>query len=283
MRKIFSIAISCFLLFYLLPARALPLNELKLPSGFQISVYARVPGARQLALGDSNIVFVGTQGNKVYALLPNHNLTASQQVIEFASRLNAPNGVAFHQGSLYVAEIDKIRRYDNVASHLLKNNKMTSRIIFDQLPTLMHHGYRYIKFGPDNFLYIGIGFPCNVCLPKDYRYGTIARVKEDGSHFEIYAKGVRNSMGFDWHPTTHFLWFTDNGEDWLGDNLPPDELNLAQVPGMHFGFPFYDATLPDPKYNKYKNPREHYVPPILALGPHVAALGMTFLYWNSLS
>lgn len=145
-----------------------------------------------------------------------------------------PNGVAFHKGALYVAEIGRILRFDNIESNL--NNPPEPVVVTTKLPKEKAHGWRFISFGPDDKLYIGIGAPCNVCLMEDTRYATIMRMNADGQDLEIYAKGIRNTVGFDWDPVHHNLWFTDNGRDWLGDDLPPDELNVAPRKGMDFGF-----------------------------------------------
>lgn len=251
----------------------LPLSLLKLAPGFSIEIYAApVPSARQMTLGKNNIVYVGSHSaGRVYALVPSPQ---GIQVMTIASNLNAPNGVAYHQGALYVAEINRILRFDDIDNHL--KQPPTPVVMTASLPTFSHHGYRYIKFGPDQKLYVGIGVPCNVCLNQDQRLGTILRMNADGSHAEIYVKGIRNSMGFDWDARTQGLWFTDNGRDYMGDNTPPDKLNFAPNLGMDFGFPYYDGKdLPDPEFGKLK-PNLQFTPPTYALPAHVAALGMTF-------
>jgi len=254
----------------------LPLNKIKLPSGFHISVYAKnIAGARQMALGKNGVVFVGSRrSDKVVAIIPNKNLTQAKKVIVIARHLDMPNGVAFHDGDLYVAETSRIVRYKNIMQHLMRPPKPT--IVTDTLPTNPHHGWRVIKFGSDGWLYVGIGAPCNVCIRKDPRFATIMRMHANGSDPQIFAKGVRNSVGFAWDPATKDLWFTDNGRDWLGDNLPPDELNVAPKQGMDFGFPyFYGNNVPDPKYGTLRS-STGMTPPALDLDPHVAALGMVF-------
>jgi glucose/arabinose dehydrogenase len=251
------------------------LHLLKLPPGFDVRIYAYVPNAREMTLGRGGVVFVGSrEAGKVFALVPNQNLTAAQKVVLIASNLNNPNGVAYHNGALYVAEIHRILRYDNIIQNL--NRALVPTVIRDDLPTAAYHGWRYIKFGPDNRLYMAIGMPCNVCLPSDKRMGTIVRMNEDGGDLEIFAKGIRNSVGFAWQPKTRALWFTDNGRDWLGDNRPPDELNYAPSAGMNFGYPYYNGRTLDSEYGKLRDPQEKYVAPALELGPHVAALGMVF-------
>lgn len=254
-------------------SQTLPLHKLSLPQGFAIKLYADpLPNAREMALGSKGTVFVGSRNaGKVYAIVKQGDAT---RILVIASGLNQPNGVAFRQGSLYVAEIHRILRFDQIEEHLEHPPKPV--ILNVNLPTTTHHGWRFIRFGPDDRLYIGIGAPCNVCTTQDPRFATISRMRPDGSSFEVYAKGIRNSVGFDWDPITKELWFTDNGRDWLGDNLPPDELNHAPRQNMDFGFPYYHGKdIPDPLYGGLRSVDE-FAPPARELGPHVAALGMSF-------
>jgi glucose/arabinose dehydrogenase len=184
-----------------------------------------------------------------------------------------PNGVAFHNGDLYVAEINRILRFKNIESHL--DNPPIPEVIRDTFPTDKAHGWKFIRFGPDGLLYVPVGAPCNIC-ERDDPYASITRMAPDGSGFEIFARGIRNSVGFDWHPHNKDLWFTDNGRDWLGDDIPPDELNHAPQAGLHFGFPYcHGGDLLDPEYSETK-PCSEFTAPIQKLGPHVAALGMRF-------
>ncbi len=257
--------------------RNLPLDSIKLPPGFRISLYAdNVPGARSMALAPDGTLFVGTRGDKVYAVL-NHGKTAGE-VITLLSGLNTPNGVAFRDGALYVAEISRVLRYDNIEQHL--HDPPRPVVVYDRFPTDTHHGWKFIRFGPDGMLYVPVGAPCNICEPDPARYAAIFRMKPDGSGFEQYARGVRNTVGFDWDPDTHDLWFTDNGRDWLGNNAPPDELNHAPRPGMNFGYPYcHGKAISDPDFGS-KHACSEFTPPAIELGPHVASLGMRFYTGN---
>src|SRR3989339_631410 len=242
----------------------LVLGKVKLPKGFKIEIYANnVKGARSLALGKNGTVFVGTrEEGKVYAI------NKRKEIITLARGLNMPNGVAFKNGALFVAEINRILRFDNIETRL--KNSFSPVIINDTLPQDKNHGWRYIGFGPDGKLYISIGAPFNVCVSHDKRFATIMRMNMDGTGAEIFASGIRNSVGFDWNPETKELWFTDNGRDWLGDDLPPDELNRAPGKGMNFGFPYcYGNNVPDPDFSGFSSTE-------MDLGSHVAALGMRF-------
>ena len=243
------------------------LQKIKLPAGFSISVYAAsVPNARQMALGSNGTVFVGsrTAGN-VYAIVKG-------KVLTIAHGLSMPSGLAFKNGALYVAEVSRILRYDNIETNLTNPPKPV--VVTDKLPRETHHGWKFIAFGPDGKLYVPVGAPCNICMP-DERHALISRMAPDGSNVEVIARGVRNSVGFDWDPRTGELWFTDNGRDGLGDNIPPDELNHVTQQEMNFGFPYCHAgTIQDPDLGR--EPCSKFVPPAIPLGPHVAAIGMAF-------
>jgi glucose/arabinose dehydrogenase len=252
------------------------LGDITLPPGFSINIYAtNVENARSLVLGDSGTLFVGTRSaGKVYAVLDRNHDARADEVITIAEGLNMPNGVAFRDGSLFVAEVNRVLRYDRIESRLKNSPKPV--IVTDSFPKDPHHGWKFIRFGPDGKLYVPVGAPCNVCERINPIYASITRLNTDGSIPEIFAHGVRNTVGFDWHPNTGELWFTDNGRDWLGDDLPPDELNRASQKGMHFGFPYcHGGTIADPEFGS-KRKCEEFVPPSIALGPHVAALGMRF-------
>ena len=252
------------------------LNEIQLPVGFQIDIYAdKVENARSMAMGEKGTLFVSTRkAGKVYAIVDGNRDNKADQIFTLAKGLNMPNGVAFRDGSLYVAEVSRILRFDNIERRL--KNPPKPAIIRDDFPTDRQHGWKFISFGPDGNLYIPVGAPCNICRRGDERYASIMRMRPDGKGLEIFAHGVRNTVGFDWHPATKELWFTDNGRDWLGDDQPPDELNRAPDKGLHFGFPYcHGGTIPDPEYGSQRRCNE-FVPPAMQLGPHVAALGMRF-------
>ena len=250
------------------------LDSIRLPPGFRIDIYAAdVPGARSMTLGPDNLLFVGTRGEgKVYAVTDPDGDYSANETIVLASGLRSPNGVAWRKGALYVAEIGRILRFDNVADSLRESHKPS--VLFSEYPKESHHGWKFIAVGPDEKLYVPVGAPCNVCDAGD-PYASITRINLDGTGYEIICRGVRNTVGFDWEPGTGVLWFTDNGRDWLGDEKPSDELNKASRPGLHFGFPyFHGLSDEDPEFGK-KGPGG-YMLPELELGPHVAALGMRF-------
>ena len=256
---------------------ALPLNEIKLPPRFAIDLYATgVPHAREMVMGAKGTLFVGTRDfNKVYALVDRNNDQKADQVYTIAEGLKDPSGVAFRDGSLYVAEISRITRYDDIEAKLDKPPAPV--VVKSDLPTETHHGQKFIRFGPDGLLYVPVGAPCNVCeRPDDQRFATILRMKADGTGTEIFASGVRNTVGFDWHPATRQLWFTDNGRDLLGDDVPPDELNHAPKKGLAFGFPYCHAgDVPDPELGS-KHACSEFQAPARKLDPHGAAIGMRF-------
>jgi len=256
-------------------ARDLPLDTIKLPPGFTISLYADdVPGARSMALSPDGTLFVGTRGSRVYALPNRSRGKRADGVIVLADDLATPNGVAFRDGALYVAEVNRILRFDGIESRL--RNPPRPVVVNDRFPTDAHHGWKFIRFGPDGLLYVPVGAPCNICEPDPARYAAIFRMKPDGGALEQYARGVRNTVGFDWHPDTNELWFTDNGRDWLGNNAPPDELNHAPRPGMHFGYPYcHGQAISDDEFGGRRACGE-FTPAALELGPHVASLGMRF-------
>ena len=261
------------------PARGaeLPLERIKLPPGFSIELVARVPNAREMALGANGTLFVGSMAaGKVYAVTLRPGAPAA--VTTIASGLERPVGVAFHDQALYVSAVSRILRFDNIESRL--DNPPPAALVSDRFPGDTLHGWKFIAFGPDGKLYVPVGAPCNICEPDRDRYAVITRMNPDGSGAEVYARGLRNSVGFDWDPRTGQLWFTNNGRDWLGDDLPPDTLHHAPAPGLDFGFPYCHAgTLPDPQFGRQRACSEFALPAQL-LGPHVAPLGMRFYTGN---
>lgn len=256
-------------------ARELPLERIELPEGFRIDTYsAAVPGARSLALGTDGTVYVGSRdAGRVYALPDRDRDGRADRAITLIEGLDQPNGVDLHQGDLYIAEHSRIIRLPDIAGRL--DNPPAPQMVTGQLPEDSSHGWRYARFGPDGKLYVGVGAPCNICDPPE-GYAAIRRYDPISGEYQVYARGVRNSVGFDWHPQTGALWFTDNGRDMLGDELPPDELNRATAPGQHFGYPYCHAgELPDPKHGAAGSCAD-YTAPELRLSPHVAALGLRF-------
>jgi glucose/arabinose dehydrogenase len=255
------------------------LDKIILPPGFSISVFAEVPNARSLCRGSRGTIFAGNRdGNKVYAVVDENNDGVAEKRYVIDEGLNMPNGVAFRNGSLYVAEVNRILRYENIETRLA--NPPEPVVVYDQYPTERHHGWKFIAFGPDDKLYVPVGAPCNVCEKENPVYSTITRMNPDGSNMEVYAAGVRNSVGFAWQPQTGALWFTDNGRDNMGDDVPADELNCAPQKGMHFGFPYcHQGDTPDPEFGDKKNCAD-FTKPMQNLGPHVAALGMRFYTGN---
>ncbi|RFC37869.1 MAG: Glucose/arabinose dehydrogenase, beta-propeller fold [Candidatus Nitrotoga sp. SPKER] len=271
----------CFILFGLQIniswADSLQLDKLSLPPGFQIELLTdAVPDARQMALGryadGRGVLYVGSMAaGKVYAVELNQDRVAAVHVI--ASGLTKPVGVAYREGQLYVSAVSRILRLDGIDGRL--SNPPKPIVVTDRFPIETHHGWKFIAFGPDGWLYVPVGAPCNICNP-DERFANIQRMKSDGSEMEIVARGVRNSVGFDWSPIDNSLWFTDNGRDMLGDDLPSDELNHVLKSGQHFGYPYcHQGDTPDPEFGAQRK-CEEFVAPVVKLEAHVASLGMRF-------
>lgn len=254
---------------------SLGLDKVKLPPGFSMSIFAKVPNARSMAWGDNGTLFAGNRDqDKVYAIVDANQDGKADSVFVIDEKLTMPCGVAFRNGSLYVAEVSRILRYDNIESRL--SNPPDPVVVYDKYPTESHHGWKYIAFGTDGKLYVPVGAPCNICEKKDPVFASITRMNPDGTGMEVYASGVRNSVGFAWHPETGELWFTDNGRDNMGDDVPNCELNHAPKAGMHFGFPYcHQGNVPDPEFGK-GHKCEDYTAPSQLMGPHVAPLGMRF-------
>lgn len=251
------------------------LGKLRVPDGFHVDIYAEVPGARQMTLGTNGNVYVGTRGEKVYAVVDKNKDYKADQVVAILDDLKVGNGVAMVDGHLYVAEQHRITRYAAPDFDLTLPFKAMREVIYDKLPDKAHHGWRYLATGPDNKLYVTLGAPCNICDPSGIE-ASIIRMNPDGSQVETFAKGVRNSVGMDFQPGTHTLFFTDNGVDLLGADVPHDELNAAPKAGLHFGFPYFaggDAR--DPKW-KNKTPPSAVTAPVAEFQAHSANLGFKF-------
>jgi glucose/arabinose dehydrogenase len=252
------------------------LERIVLPDGFQLTLFsADVPNARQMALGARGTVFVGSRREgSVYAVVDLDGDNTAEKTYTIASGLTMPSGIAFRDGALYVAAVSQVLRFDDIESRL--ENPPAPIVVRDDLPTETHHGWKFIAFGPDSLLYVPVGAPCNVCVQADQRLASILRMNPHGSDLVVFAQGVRNTVGFDWDPRTGELWFTDNGRDMLGDDIPPDELNHAPTPDMHFGFPYcHGGTIADPEYGN-ESECSTFTAPAQQLGPHVAGLGMRF-------
>lgn len=255
------------------------LDKIKLPSGFSITVFAdKVSGARSMAVAPDGTVFVGTRQQVVYAIVDRNHDHKADEVLTMATGLTSPNGVAFKDGALYVAEINRISRFDGViefAKVAGGGPAPKQTVLTDKLPTERQHGWKYLAFGADGLLYTQIGAPGNL-VDRGDPFATIVRMKPDGSNFEIFARGVRNSVGMAWHPDTKEIWFTDNGRDMLGDDRPNDELNTAPKAGLHFGYPYcHEGSILDPEFGTGKACTD-YAAPAQKMGPHVAALGLKF-------
>lgn len=255
----------------------LPLDLLQVPPGFHIELLTHaVPNARQMALGryanGRGVLYVGSMSaGNVYAVELEQNRAKAVHII--ASGLELPVGAAYRDGQLYISAVSRILRLDGIDDRL--NHPPKPIVATDRFPAETHHGWKFIAFGPDGWLYVPVGAPCNICNP-DARHANIQRMRADGSQTELVARGVRNSVGFDWNPVDQSFWFTDNGRDMMGDNLPSDELNHVTKSGQHFGYPYcHQGDTLDPEFGAGHTCKE-FVPPAVKLGPHVAALGMRF-------
>lgn len=247
-------------------------DKIKVPRGFTVSLWAHgINNARAMVWGDKGTLFVSSRvAGNVYAVLDRGD---RREVKVIAKGLNLPNGVAFKDGTLYVAEISRISKLPGIEAKL--DNPPALETVYDILPRDLPHGWKYLAFGPDGKLYFNIGAPCNICQPPD-THANISRVNVDGTGFEYVAHGVRNSVGFDWHPVTKELYFTTHGRDWLGDDAPSDRLDVAARKGLHFGFPYcHQGDIPDPDFAQGRSCGE-FAPPLLKTGAHVAGNGVQF-------
>jgi glucose/arabinose dehydrogenase len=255
-----------------LAADKFQLDKLKVPTGFKVELYASgVANARSMRFGDKGTLFVGTRAlGNVYAIV---DKDGKREVKTIAKGLRMPMGLAFQNGSLYVAEFSKISRYDNIEENL--DSPPPPVLVSDAFPTEEHHAWKFIAIGPDNKLYVPVGIPCNNCIPSEH-HGQIRRLNLDGSGMEVIARGVRHTVGFDWHPVSKQLYWTDNGRDWLSEDVPNDELNRITQVGQHFGNPYcHQGNLLDPEFG-WGRSCDEFVKPVALLGPHSAALGMRF-------
>lgn len=252
------------------------LSAIELPPGFAIDVYAEeVHGARSMAMSPSGVLFVGTrQSGRVYAVVDRDRNGRADAVYVIAEGLNMPNGVAFRDGDLYVAEVDRILRFGRIEAHL--ELPLAPEVVSDRFPKSLYQGWRVIRFGPDGRLYVTLGASCDVCMSDDALFAAIGRMNPDGSGFEVIARGVRHSLGLDWHPRSGALWFTDIGPRSVSMQSVPDELNRADVKGLHFGFPHcHGGSIVDARFG-HDQPCTAFTPPALRLEPRVNASGIRF-------
>jgi len=259
------------------PLEEIPVDRLRLPAGFEAEIWSHGhPGGRSMVMGEEGTIFMGSRGlGRVYAIIDNGDSREVKTVIE---GLTQPNGLAFRDGALYVFAIHEVFRYDNIEANLDDPGEPAELTEAFGLPDTVHHNWKYVDFGPDGKLYVQVGANCNICELNPGIHGQIRRYEADGSGMEIVARGVRNTVGFDWHPVTGELWFTDNGRDWAGNDGPQDELNrLAKgMEGANFGFPYCHADgVPDPDIRR-PNPCAGVVMPAALTGPHAGGLGIKF-------
>ena len=248
---------------------------LQLPDGFKLTVLTNnVPNARQMAESPSGILYVGTRdARKVYAVIAAGDGSAPQ-VIVVDEGLIMPSGLALLNGDLYVGALNRILRYDDIENNFHKNPKPS--VITDRLPDKRHHGWKYLSIGPDGYLYVPVGAPCNICFSDDERFASILRMDPSNGTTTVFAHGVRNSVGMSWHPITKQLWFSDNGGDMLGDDLPPEEINQVNQSGDHFGYPFIHAgAMKDPRLGHEYNASD-FTSPEIKIQAHSAPLGLVF-------
>lgn len=269
-RKLFGTAITLGL-----AVTAASGSTLEAPAGFTIeTLNFEVPNARQMALSDNGTLYVGTRRKGVVYAVPEALTTAAPEVVEIASGLKMPSGIALKNGHLYIGALNKIIRINDVDRDFSNADR---EVITQSLPDKRHHGWKYLKFGPDGLLYVPVGAPCNICLSKDPRFASILTLDIETGQTDIWAHGVRNTVGFDWHPVSGALWFSDNGRDQLGDDRPPEEINVSTQRGQHFGYPFvHGDDIGDPKFGTHSaRPAEH-VGPRIKIQAHSAALGIDF-------
>jgi glucose/arabinose dehydrogenase len=256
---------SCFIL----GAQDVNLSKIMLPKGYKIEIYAaHLPGVREMDFTENGTLFAGSTSGKVYAIRPDRS------VIIVDDNLEMPAGLDYYQGNLYVAEISRILKYENILQNLDKSPKPV--IVNDNFPKDKYNGLKFIRVGPDGKIYIPVGAPCNACVPDKVWYARILRMSLDGKVLEYFAEGVRNAGGFDWNPASGIFWFDDNGRDDMGDDKPPDELNIAPVVGQHYGFPYVNGNAIDPKFWPQRPKSSNFTAPAFELPAHAGASGMCF-------
>jgi glucose/arabinose dehydrogenase len=255
-------------------ADKIPVDKLKPPNGFNIEVYATgMVNARSLRQGDKGTIFVSSRlTDKIYAITDSNGKREARPVL---TGLNRPNGIAFHNGTLYVAELSQVSKIEDIESKIDQTLKPT--VIYSDLPKDEPHGWKFLTVGPDNRLYFQVGAPCNICMPSD-AHAQIRSINLDGSDMKVVARGIRQIVGMDWHPVTGQLYFTENQRDWLSEEFPEDKLNRVANPGKdNFGFPYcHQGNMPDPEFGWGHDCKAEFTQPLVLLGPHSAPLGMRF-------
>ena len=270
--KVWTVQLACTLSLWM----GLGATAADLPPGFSLSTLTdQVPNARQMALSASGVLYVGSRrAGKLYAVVPGESPEDEPEVVTFAQGLTMPSGVALHEGALYVAALNRVLRYPNIDRAF--RAQPVPEVVTDALPDKRHHGWKYLSVGPDGFLYVPVGAPCNICLSEDARFASILRMDPRRGETTVYAKGVRNSVGMAWHPHTGQLWFTDNGRDMMGDDVPPEEVNVVEAAGGHFGYPhIHGADIPDPRFGAGADAAD-FIAPVVEIQAHAAALGIAF-------
>ncbi|GAB2677571.1 PQQ-dependent sugar dehydrogenase [Aliiglaciecola aliphaticivorans] len=282
MKNIQGLLLLFFAVLYSTSGLSVPLDKLILPDGFKIAVYAEdVTNARQMAMGKNGIIYVGSRSEgKVHAVIDTNQDGKADKVVVVADNLTMPTGIAYKDGDLYVAAVSEVLMYENIDEEYANSPK--GEVVISGLPTETHHGWKYIDFGPDGWLYVPVGAPCNICQTvgdgkfDDPRFASILKFNLATKEMKWVAKGVRNTVGFDWHPDSEALWFSDNGRDWMGDDIPPCEINRVTADEQHFGYPYiHGGDIIDPEFGTGKDP-DDYTKPELKLGAHVAPLGVQF-------
>ncbi len=270
MKILRAIAICIFIFsFFILGAQDVDLSKIMLPKGYKVEIYAaNVPGAREMAFAEDGTLFAGSVAGKVYAIRPDRS------VVVVDDSLDMPAGLDYYQGDLYVAEISRILKYENILQEPHKSQRPV--VINDNFPKERYNGLKFIRIGPDGKMYIPVGASCNACIPDNTWYARILRMSLDGKELEYYAEGVRNAGGFDWNPVSGVLWFDENGRDDPGNDKHPDELNKAPVQGQHYGFPYVNGNAIDPVFWPHRPKSSMFTSPVSELPAHVGASGMRF-------